>query len=497
MQTDTTSDTDLSTLSAAETARLVAQKELSPVETIMAAIDRIEARNPALNAVIFKDYDGAITQAKAQESAIMKGEATGPLAGVPTLTKDLFDFKAGWPSTLGGIPELAQFIPDFTSSHIERTEKAGAIYLGKTNAPAMGYRAVTDNLLFGATGNPFDLIRNSGGSSGGSAAAVGDGMVPIAGASDGGGSIRIPAAFCGLVGYQSSHGVVPIAARPNAFGNTAPFIYVGNNARTVEDAALGMAAIAGHDPADPYSFHTNVDFVGALRRSIKGLRIGVSDDLGLLRAEPEVEAAVRKAAAAFAEAGAIVEDVTVQMPADLDTLREMWSRMVCANTLAAFDGFKPFGLDILGNHRDSIPIQLAEAVEAVARSTLVDIQADQTLRSAIYDAFHSLFAQYDLIVAPTTTCIAPKNAAERGMTFGPDNINGVPTDPLIGYLTTFLTNMTGNPSVSLPAGLVDGMPVGMMVIGRRGADETLISAAATFEQLRPWRHIYDIPAKRT
>lgn len=267
---------DLSTLTAVETANLVRTRAISPVEIVRKAIERIERRNPSINAVIYTDFEGALSQAVELENRIMRGGEVGPLAGVPTLMKDLFDFKPGWPSTLGGIPRLKDYRLNVWSTYPKRMEAAGAILLGKTNSPVMGFRSTTDNPLFGATKNPFDLSKNSGGSSGGSAAAVADGLVPVAGASDGGGSIRIPALWCGVVGFQPSFGRVSFVARPNAFGATSPFVYQGPIARTVADIALAMDNLAGYDPFDPYSIASPVSFSGALQSaSLVGKRIGL------------------------------------------------------------------------------------------------------------------------------------------------------------------------------------------------------------------------------
>src|SRR5205823_3575804 len=160
--------------------------------------------------------------------------------------KDLFDFKPGWPSTFGGIRALKDLKLDLSCIYAERMERAGAILLGKTNSPVMGFRGTCDNYLFGPSRNPFNVAKNTGGSSGGSAAAVADGLVPIAEGTDGGGSIRIPAAWCGVFGFKASFGRVPFVARPNAFGGDTPFLFEGTLSRTVEDAALGLTALTGY-----------------------------------------------------------------------------------------------------------------------------------------------------------------------------------------------------------------------------------------------------------
>ena len=215
-------------------------------------------------------------RAKEAEQALISGAALGPLHGVPVALKDLFDFKPEWVSTFGGVRALKNNVVDFYCAFAERMEKAGAILVGKTNSPVMGFRGTCDNYLFGPSRNPFDPAKNSGGSSGGSAAAVADGMLPLSEGTDGGGSIRIPASWCGVYGYKQSFGRVPFVARPNAFAGTAPFLFEGPITRTVEDAALALTALAGYDLRDPHSLDEQVDFTAATRRSIRGWKIAYS-----------------------------------------------------------------------------------------------------------------------------------------------------------------------------------------------------------------------------
>src|SRR3954464_4133811 len=244
---------ELAHVPASGLAARIRRRELSPVEVVDAFIARIEARNPSLTAFVYLGFDGARREAKAAEggggaeAAVMAGGPLGPLHGVPTAIKDLFDFKPGWPATFGGVRALKDFRPPWYCAFAERIEKAGAIILGKTNSPVMGFRGVCDNYLFGPSRNPFDTARNTGGSSGGSAAAVADGLVPFAEGTDGGGSIRIPAAWCGVYGYKASFGRVPMVFRPDAFAGTNPFIFEGPLTRTVEDAALVLNALSGYD----------------------------------------------------------------------------------------------------------------------------------------------------------------------------------------------------------------------------------------------------------
>jgi amidase len=244
---------DLATATVPELATRIRRRELSPVEAVDAAIERIEAENDRLNAFVHLGFDDARERAREAERALTSGRELGLLHGVPTAMKDLFDFKPGWPTTFGGVRALKDFVPDFYCAWAERMERAGAIIVGKTNSPVMGFRGTCDNPLFGASRNLFDLSRTIGGSSGGSAAAVAAGLVPVAEGTDGGGSIRIPASWCGVYGYKRSLGRVPYVARPNAFTGLNPFLFEGPLTRNVEEAALVVDAIAGYDPRDPFA----------------------------------------------------------------------------------------------------------------------------------------------------------------------------------------------------------------------------------------------------
>ncbi len=261
---------------ATELAARIRRRDLSPVELLDAVIARIEARNPGLNALVFTAFDEARDRAQQAEAALMSGAALGPLHGVPTVIKDLFDFKPGWPATFGGIRAMQDFSVPAHCTYAERMEAAGAVLVGKTNSPVIGFRGTCDNYLFGPSRNPFDTTKNTGGSSGGSAAAVADGLLPLAEGTDGGGSIRIPAAWCGVYGYKASFGRVPYTARPNAFGGLNPFLFEGPLTRTVDDAALALDALAGYDDRDPFALDDPSTFAGATRRSIDGWRIAYS-----------------------------------------------------------------------------------------------------------------------------------------------------------------------------------------------------------------------------
>ncbi len=471
-----------------ELADLIRSGAVSPVEAVECAIERIEERNPSINAVIFKGYDDARGAASKAEAAVGRGDDLGVLHGVPTLMKDLFDFKPGWPSTFGGIPALKDLVIDAYCVWAERVEAAGGIIVGKTNSPVMGFRGVTDNPLFGATGNPFDATRNPGGSSGGSAAAVADGLVPFAEGTDGGGSTRIPSAWCGTYGYKASFGRVPQVMRPNAWAATQPTIAEGPITRNVADAARVMTVLTGYDPRDPYSLRDSVDYVGALDRSIEGMRIAYSPDLDVFPIDPRVASTVLEAVKAYEECGAIVEEVKLGLTIDQLELAHLWCRMIMPLNIVGLNGFKANGLDLMAG--DDLPPVYREWVEACRDMGFADIDRDNVMRTQVFDAIQGVFANYDMLITPTLSTMPPLNET-NGDTMGPSVVNGVEIDPSIGFCLTYVTNFSHHPSASIPAGLVEGLPVGMQLIGPSGCDESVFAASAAYERVRPWVDTYD------
>jgi len=488
-------DDEIGGLGVAELAERIRDRRLSPVEVVEATLRRIEARDPSLNAFVYVDPEGALEAARAAESAVMAGGPLGPLHGVPTALKDLFSAKTGWPTTYGGIPALKHWKADHNGLFCERIEAAGAILVGRTNSPAFGFRGITDNYLFGPTGNPFDATRNPGGSSGGSAAAVGDGMLPFAEATDGGGSIRIPAAWSGLFGYKASWGRVPQVVRPNAFSSTDPFIFTGTVARSVVDAGLVMGALMGPDPRDPFCLDDVPDVVAATRNGIRGMRIAYSPDLDIYPVDPRVAATVAEAVKAFEDAGAVVEEVKLGLTLTQRELSDLWCRMIIPLSCVGLEGIKAAGIDLLRDHPNDLPPQMLPWIEHGYRRTVVEDHHDQAIRTAIFDAVQAIFGRYDLLVSPTLAAMPVKNATD-GNTIGPMEINGEAVDPLIGWCMTVIGNFTGHPAASIPAGLADGLPVGLQIMGRRGRDIDVFAASAAFEAARPWAASYAIPAAR-
>src|SRR3954471_685896 len=374
---------ELADATVVDLAYRIRRRELSPVEVIDATIAGIEAGNERLNAFVYMGFDDARERARAAERAVMSGEPLGPLHGVPTAMKDLFDFKPGWPTTFGGVRALKDFTADFYCAWAERMEAAGAIIVGKTNSPVMGFRGTCDNPLFGPSRNPFDTSRNTGGSSGGSAAAVAGGLLPVAEGTDGGGSVRIPASWCGVYGYKQSFGRVPDSARPNAFTGLHPFLFEGAITRTVEDAALVIDAISGYDPRDPFALDERADLVAATRRSVSGWRIAYSPDFDVFPVDPRVAAVVKDAVRGFEDAGAHVEQVRLGIEHDQRELSDLWCRLIIPINVAAFENFKRAGQDLLADHRDDFPPEYLRWIDEGYELRVPQLMRDEEMRTEI------------------------------------------------------------------------------------------------------------------
>ena len=476
---------------ATELASRIRRRDLSPVEVVDAFLERIEERNGEIGAYVTVIGEEAREAAREAERAVGSREPPGPLHGVPVAIKDLFDYKAGVRNTYGSKP-LADYVPHQNATYVERLEGAGAIVLGKTNTPEFGHKGATDNLLFGPTSTPFAPGKNAGGSSGGSAAAVADGLCAIAQGTDAGGSIRIPASFCGVYGFKATFGRVASATRPDAFLSHTPFSHSGPLSRTVEDAALMLGAMAGPHLRDPFSLpDEGIDYMAATRRSIEGMRVAYSPDFGIFPVEERVLSVVGEAVRAFEEAGARVEEVDVGFRRDQRELSELWMREVGVRSAEIVANLKDAGVaDLLGEHREDLTPEFAGLLEKGWGMGAVEYRRDEVVRTEVFDAIQDLFEEYDLLVTPTLA-VPPFDNADDGNTVGPSQVNGEAVDPLLGWCLTYPINYTGHPAASVPAGFTEGLPVGMQIIGRRFADAEVLAASAAFERMRPWHDSYD------
>lgn len=477
-------------LIAVDLAEQIADGSLSATEAVEASLSRIEAVGKRTNAIVTVCGDQAREAAERADRAAEEGRLLGPLHGVPVAVKDLDDHKAGVRNTFGSVP-FAEWVPRESGPVVERLEAAGAIVVGKTNTPEFGHKGATDNDLFGPTSTPFDLERNAGGSSGGSAAAVSDGLVPLATGSDRGGSIRIPAAFCNVVGLKASFGRVPSATGHDRFGHHTPMDHKGPLARTVADAALLLEVMTGPHPSDPFTLPAaDLDLVGAVDRGIEGRTVAYSRDLAGFPIEPEVGKVVEQATYALEDAGAVVREVDLGLEHDHEALFEALT--VCSTTASAamVSAMGGHSVDLLEDHADELSWTFKAIIERGQATSAVELRRTGLVRTELDQALHGLFQGVDLLVTPTTG-IPPFPNDPDGDTLGPKEVQGQAVDPTLGWALTYPFNLTGHPAASVPAGVTDdGLPVGLQIVGPRLADEAVVAAAGALEKVRPWVEAY-------
>ena len=456
--------------SAAELAALIRQRKLSPLEAVGDALARIAQVNPALNAFAFVYPEAALAAARAAEAAVTRGDALGPLHGVPIALKDFTPTK-GLRTTLGSFA-YEGWVPDFDPVVWQRLKAAGAILIGKTATPEFAHSSFTESPLWGITRNPWHLERTPGGSSGGAGAAVAAGCVPLAEGTDMGGSVRIPAALCGVVGLKPSLGRIPMDILPTVFNSISHF---GPLARTVEDAALFLAITAGPHDADIQSLPEGPDPRARLREEVAGKRLAYSPDLGFFAVAAEVRREVEAAITALAEAGAIVEEV--DLPWDRSVVDD-WT-LNWGVILAACFGHH---LEHFADRMTPAVVRLIEqgqAVDAVALRRLEFARTRRWLQLA------SLFERYDALLCPTMARTAPPVGGTDDE-FAANDDDG----RFLGLDMTAPFNFTAQcPALSVPAGWSDeGLPVGLQIVGRRFDDAGVLAIGAALERIRPWHH---------
>lgn len=457
-----------------EITALLARKELSPVELMQATLDRIEAVDAKLNAfVAMRDRDAVLADARAAEARIQRGEAR-PLEGVPLGVKDLEDAEGL--VTTHGCKLFADNVAQRDSIQVERLRAAGAIVVGKTNAPEFGATAITKNLLFGESRNPWNLERSPGGSSGGSSAAIAGSLVTLATASDGGGSIRIPASFTGCFGHKPSFGRIPRG--PDELWPMDDTAVVGPLTRTVEDAALHLDMVVGAHPLDPNSLpHPGVSYRELLRRLPSGLRIGFSPDLGYAVMQSDVADVVGEAVPTFETLGHHVELVRGGPP---EPGRD-WGLMGVFQLLGELAEYIP--------HREhEIGRGLLANIKLGSQMTPERFAAYRKRREELSRWCAAIFEQYDLLVTPTVPYDPP---AAKGPLLAEVEGRKQP-DANVGSFTMPF-NQSWHPAATVRCGFSKaGLPVGLQIVGPRHRDDLVLQAAWAFEQARPWAH--DWPA---
>lgn len=453
----------LGSLGAVELRQLYSRRAVSPVEVVKACVERIAKYNPATNAVVTLAAEQAVAEAERAERQLNSGSPLPPLFGLPCLVKDNI-MTAGIRSTSGS-PLFSDHVPSDDAGVVAAAKKSGAIILGKTNTPSFGWKATTDNKVFGVTRNPYDLSLTPGGSSGGAAVAAATAMVPINIGTDGGGSLRIPAAFTGTVGFKPTHGRVP-----DVPPHTHWLIqHYGPISTRVSDIRLIFDAISCTDPRDPHSIPEFA--VDHRRDAVPPPRALFTTQLGFVQAvDPEVASLCRAAAFSFRDIGWEVEE------RDLDwTDPAPFANVISAFGLASrLKGFEHRTDDI----EDGIS-RILEAVKTLPNTAFYDAYVARNVWCA---KPHQLFENVDLLMTPTVACAPfPVDSAN------PQQIDGSATAATAWspYLRAF--NITGQPAISVPAGFTsDGRPVGLQIVARRFADQQLIAAAMSFEAIRPW-----------
>ena len=455
-------------LSAVEQAARIAGGDLSPVEVVQSSLDRIAEVNPQLNCFCFTFPERALEQARAAEQAIADGAPLGPLHGVPIAIKDLTATK-GDRTTLGSYSH-EHHVPDYDSVIVERLHAAGAIVVGKTTTPEFAYSSFTRSPLWGATRNPWNPALNPGGSSGGSAVAVATGCVSLAEGTDMGGSVRIPASYCGLVGLKPAFGRIPLDVVPSSWDTIHHF---GPLARTIDDARLFLLAAAGYDDRDALSQTATLDWTMPIPSDVRGLRLALDVDLGDYVVDPQVEREVRAAAAALAEAGAIVEEVDLGWTREVaDAWGEHWSVY-----LAAWFG------DTLPEYGDKMDPTVKRLIEHGLKMDAVTFKRLELVRQKAWSQLAAVHRDYDALLCPTM--------AQLPLPIDSDEYAHYRTQDDGRYYALDMTsqfNFTRPcPALSVPAGWSDeGMPVGLQIIARKDRDDVAMRIGAAVEAVRPW-----------
>ena len=453
-------DNHLTRQSARELARLIRTRAVSPVEVLDAYLKVIEALNPKLNAIVTLVADQARDRARQAETAVMKGEPLGPMHGLPIGVKDVTT-TAGIRTTFAS-PLFKDYVPEEDAEAVRRLKAAGAIVLAKTNTPEFACGANTNNVLFGPTRNPWNPALSPAGSSGGSAVAVASGMLPIAQGTDFGCSIRIPAAFCGIVGLRPTPGLTP--SHPMALAWDPGQLH-GPLARDVEDAALMLNSLVGFSRISPISvappWHSAL---AELERSeeIKGLRIAYVSDIADIGVESEIDTICRDAASALGKLGAQVEEIKFSAGdgrAPYQTWRGFWMVGQQYERLSQIEQFGP---------------NLKGSVEAGLKLNAIDFAAAERTRHQVFLRFQQLFERYDILLTPA----APVKPYPVEQNF-PDRINGRSFENYIDWIApAYLITLVSLPAATAPAGLSrDGLPIGMQIVAPRFEEPMILRVA--------------------
>jgi Asp-tRNA(Asn)/Glu-tRNA(Gln) amidotransferase A subunit family amidase len=458
-------------LSAVEARTLIGRKQLSPVELLESCINRIEAVDHAVNAVVARDYPGARAAAKQAEAAVMRGDALGALHGLPVAIKDLNSVQGL--RTTWGSPIFRNHVPDADEAMVGNLRQAGAIVVGKTNTPEWGAGANTRNAVYGATGNPFDPTKSAAGSSGGSAVALATGMVPIASGSDTGGSLRNPAAFCGIVGFRPTPGLVPSEVRAMGWSGLP---VQGPMARNVADASLMLSAMVSDDSRDPLATTIHgkrvrdaADFCPLPPVDLSRLRAAFTPDFGFAPTERHIAEVFAEKTSLFRHVFAQADDATPD----------------CRGADEAFEvlravGFLTRHLEFVRTRSDDVGPNVQANVAEGLRYSAEDVARASALQTVLYRRWQEFFVTHDVVITPSIT-ISPRLWTE----LYPAEIDGRKTRTYFHWLAmAYAVTLAGHPAISLPVGLDrNGMPFGLQIVGPRGGDAFVLAVAAALERM--------------
>lgn len=452
-------------LGAVEARALIGRKKLSASELLESCIARTLAVDPAVNAMVARDFERARAAAVAADAAVMRGDALPALCGLPVGIKDLEDV-AGLRTTYGSTL-FAHHVPDRDQHIVASVRRAGGIIAGKTNTPEWGAGANTRNGVYGATGNPFNPTLSAAGSSGGSAVALACGMVPLATGSDTGGSLRNPAAYSGIVGFRPTPGLVPSDKRGFGWSNLP---VLGPMARNVADLALLLSTIASDNAVDPLAGRVDPAIAAAPGQiDLASLRVALSADFGFAPTEKHIRAVFAEKTALFRDVFALAEDAAP----DCSGMDETFEVLRAMSFLASHHDRVRDTPDMVG------PNVRANVAEGLAYTTM-DIVAAMKQQTVLYHRFQAFFERFDVMLTPAVT-LSPRPWSE----LYPAEIDGVATRTYFHWLAlAYAPTTVGHPALSLPVGLDHhGMPFGLQIVGPRGGDAKVIAVAAALERL--------------
>jgi Asp-tRNA(Asn)/Glu-tRNA(Gln) amidotransferase A subunit family amidase len=465
-------DIDLCYMSATDAAKAIRAGALKSETLIENALARIEAVNPSINAFCFVYADEALHNARLLDREAAAGRFRGPLHGLPVALKDMTPTR-GKRTTLGSFA-YEHWVPDADATIVTSLSSAGGVLIGKTTTPEFAYGSFTESPLWGVTRNPWNLDRTAGGSSGGAGAAVAAGCVALAEGSDMGGSVRIPASFCGVVGLKPSFGRIPFTALSSTYDNIA---HHGPLTRTIDDARLFMQVAQGPNDLDIQSLPGPVDFMAPSQADMSGKRIALCLDMAQRVWGPEVAASVRSCAEALQRAGAIVEEVSLPLGSVLDEIwYDYWSVYI-----AAFYGH------VLAEYRDRMDPAVVAYIEHGHSLSAVALRRLEIERTRVWrEHLVPLWRDYEALLCPTMAQVAPPH--------GRLDTEFWKIEPDGSYrcldVSAVFNLFAQCPALSVPAGMdADGLPIGLQIVGRRYADADVLNIGAAIEALRPWRHL--------